>query len=149
MNLLHLELDNLVLVVAIGVALGENLESLFGFATGNEETGRLVDNTNKDELENRRESLDNGRNAPRPVAFNFESAKCEPCSDNGTDVPQRVVNGSKSSTMLGVAELRNQHRGATLRKRDTETNDETWKLRSVRRSSTLGLVNEKKHTERQ
>jgi len=63
-DLLHLELDNLVLVVTVGVALGENSQSLLRLAAGDEEARRLVYDPDEDELEDRRESLADGGNAP-------------------------------------------------------------------------------------
>jgi len=125
---LHLELNNLILVVTVGVALCQDAESLLRLATRDEETRGLINNPHEDELKDGRESLDEGRHTPRPLGLDVEGTECEPCGNNGSDVPEGVVDGSEGSTVLGVGQLGNEHGRTTLGDRDTETNDEseTW-----------------------
>jgi len=52
-DFLDFELDELVLLVSIGVGPGEDVKSLFRFTLGDEETGRFVDEPDEDKLEDR------------------------------------------------------------------------------------------------
>ena len=113
-NLLDLELDELILLVAIGVGLCEDVESLFGFTLGDEETGRFVDEPDEDELEDRGECLYKRRNTPRPIALDLKSTKGEPRCDNGTKVPKGVVDGCEGSSVLRMTQFGDEKRRASL-----------------------------------
>jgi len=121
---LHLELNNLILVVTVGVVLCQDAKSLLRLATRDEETRRLINNPYEDELKDGRESLDEGRYTPCPLGLDVEGTEGEPCGDDSSNVPEGVVDGSEGSTVLRVSQLGNEHGRTTLSDRDTETNDE-------------------------
>jgi len=97
----------------------EDVESLFGFTLGDEETGRFVDKPDKDKLEDRGQSLHKRRYSPRPIALNLKSTKGEPRCDNGAKVPKRVVDGGKGSAVLGMTQFSDEERRTSLCDGDT------------------------------
>jgi len=118
-NLLDFELDQLVLLVTVRVGPCEDVESLFGFTLGDEETGRFVNQPDEDKLEDRGQSLHERRDAPRPVTLDLKSTKGEPRCDNGTEVPKRVIDGGKGSAVLGMTQFSDEKRRASLCDGDT------------------------------
>lgn len=67
-DLLELKLDQFIIVVAVGVSLREDTVGLFGLALGDQESWTLRYEPDKAELDDWCESLEDGRNSPRPVA---------------------------------------------------------------------------------
>ena len=107
-DFLHLELYHLVLSIAIGVALGERVQSLLVAALGNVETGRLRHEPDESQLKKRWESLHERRGTPRPVAHDVIGAESEPGGDDRAKVPRRVVDGREDGAVLCVHEFRDE-----------------------------------------
>jgi hypothetical protein len=63
-DLIVFKLNNLVIGIPLSVDLCKNRKSLLGLALGNVPTWRFGDQPDAGDLEDGRESLDNGRNAP-------------------------------------------------------------------------------------
>ena len=74
----------------------------------------LRDEENTDDLDHRRESLQEGRDTPRPGVGNSEGTVGGPSGDDGTEVPGRVVQRSEGSTVGREGQLGDQEgRGGT------------------------------------
>ena len=101
-DLLHLKLNDLVVDIAVGVALGEDSKSLLVLALGNQETWRFWDSPDEEEPEKGWEGLDERWSSPCPISNNVVGAKSEPCGNNGSEVPGGVVDGGENGTMLSV-----------------------------------------------
>lgn len=114
LDLAELELDGGVVGVAVGVILGEDVEGLVVLILGDQETGRLGNPPDTDELDDGGEGLEQGGNTPRPVALDIVGSESQPGDDEGTDVPQAVVDGGETSAMLRVSELGEKHGGGDL-----------------------------------
>lgn len=125
LDLLVLELDGGVLVVAVGVVLGEHGKSLVVLVLGNEETGGLGDPVDEGKLDERGESLEKGGHTPRPLGGDVGGAEGEPGDDQGTDVPQAVVDAGKTATMLGMADFGEKHGRRDLGEGVAETEEDT------------------------
>jgi hypothetical protein len=63
--------------------------------------------------------------APAPVVINALSAECQPSTDDSANVPQAVVDGGDTSTMLRMADLGEKERRRELGKGVAETHEET------------------------
>ena len=114
LDLLELELNGRVVGIAVGVVLGEDVEGLVVLVLGDQETGGLGNPPDTEELDDRGETLEQGGNTPGPVAVDVVGAKGQPRDDEGTDVPQAVVDGGELGAMLRVSELGKKHRGGDL-----------------------------------
>jgi len=79
-NLVQLKLYYFVVLVAIGVNVCENGMSLLFLALGNQESRALWDEPDEGDLKKGRERLGDGRDTPRPVVVDVESAKGKPCN---------------------------------------------------------------------
>ena len=123
-DFLHLKLNNFIVNIAIGVAVGENLQSLLVSAFGDVESRRFRHEPDEAELENRRERLHEGRGSPRPVSGNVVGAEREPGGNDGAEVPGGVVDGSENGSVLGVHELSDQERRRPVGDRNTESEEE-------------------------
>jgi hypothetical protein len=119
------KLDSGVVDVAVGVVLSEHLKGLLVPLLGDQPTWRLWDEPDESKLDDGRSSLGEGWDPPAPVAVNALGTESQPGADNGTDVPQAVVDGSDTSTMLRMADLGKEQRRRKLSKRITETHEET------------------------
>ena len=71
------------------------------------------------------DTLEGGRDSPRPRRVDFEGAEGTPSGNDGAERPERVVEGSQRSTVGGVGQFDNQHCGAILGKSETEADEET------------------------
>ena len=120
-----LELNGRVVDVAVGVVLAQHGERLFVALLGDQPTRRLRDPVDEDELNNGGSSLSKGRNAPAPVVVDTLGAECQPCADDGTDVPETVVDGRDTRTVLRMADFGKQQRRGKLSQRVAETHEET------------------------
>lgn len=125
LDLLELDLHDLIVEVAVGVNLGEGLVSLLNLAVGNHPARRLGDEPDEAQLQEGRKSLDKGRHAPCPVVVDVVSTESQPGSDEGTDVPGRVVDGSERCTVLRVNELGDQQRRGAVGDGNTESKEES------------------------
>jgi hypothetical protein len=120
-----LELHCRVVDVAIRVVLAEDVECLFVALLCDQPTWRLGDPEDEDELDDGGERLSKGRNAPRPIGIDTLGAKSQPGADNGTHIPETVVDGSDTASVLRVANLSKQERRGELGKRVSETHEES------------------------
>ena len=149
-SLLHLsilELDRSVAVVAVCVVVGKHMERLVVPVLGQQPTrgpavrvsqlrqytqssgnDLLRNPPNECELNNGKDTLDKGRNSPGPGVGNVLSAKSQPATDQGTKVPQAVVDGCNPGTMLGMRNFGNKHRAGELRQGVAQTHKETGAL---------------------
>jgi len=83
-----LELDGRVVPVAVGVVLGEDIKGLLVLILGNQETGGLGDPVDESELNERWESLQEGRNTPGPFVAHEIGSEGNPGDDY---VPKLLV----------------------------------------------------------
>lgn len=114
LDLAELKLDGGVVGVAVGVVLGEDVEGLVVLVLGDQKTGRLGNPPDTEELDDGGESLEQGGNAPRPVVVDVVGAEGQPGDNEGTDVPQAVVDGGETSAVLRMSELSEKHGGGDL-----------------------------------
>ena len=105
LDLLVLELHQRVVDVAVGVVLSENLQGLLGPLLGEQPTRRLGDKPDGGQLNDGRCSLSKSGNAPAPVTVDALGTKSQPGANDGTNVPQAIVDRSDTSTMLRVAKF--------------------------------------------
>lgn len=75
LHLVVLELDSGVIAVAIGMILGENVESLLGALLGYKPTGRLGDPPDANNLDEGGDALDEGDGPLGLVAMDVDGAK--------------------------------------------------------------------------
>jgi len=114
-----------VSIVTTSVPESEDLPSFLLLALGDQPTRRFGDEPDKDNLGNGGESLESGRNTPCPGVLNLESAKGGPCGDNGTGVPERVVERGQLGTLGWIGEFGNEERGSVGSEGETEPDEET------------------------
>jgi hypothetical protein len=67
-----------VVDIAVGVVLGENLQGLVVLVLGHQETRRLRNKPDENDLDDRGESLNQSGDAPGPVVADVVGAKGEP-----------------------------------------------------------------------
>lgn len=125
LDLLELELHKRVVNVAVGVVLSEHGQGLLGPLLGKQPTRGLGDPEDEHELNDGGQSLDESRDSPRPIIVHVLSAERDPGADERTDVPQAVVDGSDTGTVLRVADFSKKQRRTKLSKRVAETHKET------------------------
>lgn len=77
---------------------------------GDKISRRLGDEPDAAEQNQRREGLENRRDAPRPVVLDGECAKGDPRRGNGSDVPQLVIDSCHAASMLRMANLSQEER---------------------------------------
>jgi hypothetical protein len=78
-----------------------------------------------EKLEERWDTLKDRRETPRPLARPEVGSEADPAGSDGTDVPEAVVDGGKSSTMLRMRELRDEHGRGHLSETVSEANEDT------------------------
>jgi len=100
-----LELNCIVVGITVGMVLGKDVKGFLVSLLGNQPTWRLGNEPDGGQLDDGRRSLGKSRNTPAPVALNALSTESQPGANNGTNVPQAVVDGGDTSTMLRVAEF--------------------------------------------
>ena len=142
LDFLELQLHHLVVDVSLSVDMGKDGQSLLVLALGHVETGRFGNKPHTGDLDERRHSLDDGRNAPGPLAVDVVGAICEPGGDDRSDIPafllvemaikyrvynlpSRVVDSGEDSTVLWVADFGNQKRGGSVGNGNSQTEEET------------------------
>lgn len=81
LDLAELELDGGVVHVAVGVVLGEDVQRLVVLILGHQVAGRLRHPEDEGELDDGGDRLEQGRNAPRPVAVQEVGAEGNPSHD--------------------------------------------------------------------
>lgn len=104
--------------------LGENRQSILVPVLVHEVTWGLGDPPNEGQLDDRGHNLDEGDGPPRPVAVDAGSSPTNAGNDQGTQVPQAVVDGSHGTTVLRVADLSEEKGGSHLSEGVAETEDE-------------------------
>lgn len=89
------------------------------------------------ELDDGEDTLNEGGDSPGPGVGDVLCAESQPTADQGTQVPQAVVDGSDLGTMLRVRNLGDEHRAGELSQGVAETHEETGALvlRTAHRSS--------------
>ena len=125
LDLAVLELDGGVVGVAVGVVLGEHGKGLLVPVLGDQVTGRLGHPEDEGELDDGGDGLEQGGHTPRPVALDEVGAEGNPGDEQGTDVPQAVVDGGQASTVLGMGDLGEKHGGRDLGQGVAETEEGT------------------------
>ena len=83
---------------------------------------RFREEPDKEDLEDRWETLEERGQAPRPGAVNAERAEGTPSGNDGTREPERVEDGRERRTMGRVSDLRDEERRSGLRKCRSEAN---------------------------
>lgn len=124
LDLAVLELDEGVVLVAATVVLGQHGKSLLRLVLVDEETRGLGDPPDTDELHHGGDGLDEGDGPPGPVAADGGGSPADAGHDEGAQVPETVVDGGQGTTVLGVADLGQQHGRTHLREGVAETEDE-------------------------
>jgi len=107
------------LLVAIGVVIGQDAESLGVPALANEPTGGFGAQP-EDELEDGGDSLNGGWNPPRPRGIDLGSPEGTPSDGDRTRVPEGVVEDGQRSAVRRVGQLGDQHGGASVCEGETE-----------------------------
>lgn len=125
LDLVELELDGGMVGVAVCVILGEDGQGLVVLILGHQVTRRFGHPEDEEELDHRGKGLEEGRNTPGPVALEVIGAKADPGDNQGTDVPQAVVDGGQTPTVLRVSQFGEKHGRAELRERVAEAEQET------------------------
>lgn len=72
--------------------------------------------------------MDEGRDSPGPGAIDVLCAKSQPTADQGTEIPQAVVDGGDPGTMLRMRDFSDEHRAGELSHGVAETHEETGAL---------------------
>lgn len=128
--------------VTIGVVMGEDGLGLFVALLRDEPTWRFWDPVDECELNHGRQALKKGESSPRPTVGDCGCGPSDPGNDwsqvslimqlsrmkdltECTQVPETVIDGSDSASMLGVAKLSKQNWGGHLSQRVAETEDES------------------------
>ena len=111
--------------VTVGVVVGQDVESIRIPTLANQPTRGFRAEPKKPKLEDGGNTLECGRNPPRPRRVNLESTKGTPSGDDSTGVPEGVVEGTQSGTVGGIGQFGDQHSGATVCKGESETDEET------------------------
>lgn len=125
LDLLELELDGSIVGVATSVPGGKDVEGLLVPVLVDEETGGLGDEPDEGELDEGGDDLDEGDGTPRPVVVDVGSSPSNAGHEQGTQVPQAVVDGRDGTTVLRVADLSEEKGRGHLGERVAETQDET------------------------
>lgn len=88
----------------------------------------LRDPPDEGKLNDREDTLEEGRDSPGPGVGNVLCAKSQPATDQGTKVPQAVVNGSDPGTVLRMRNFGDEHRAGELSQGVAQTHKETSAL---------------------
>jgi len=130
-SLLHLSIlehDSGVAVVVVGMVVGKHAERLVVPVLGQQPTWGFRDPPDEGELDDGEDTLDQGWDSPGPGAGDVLSAESQPTTDQGTKIPQAVVDGGDPSTMLRVSDFGDKHRAGELSHGVAETHEETGTL---------------------
>jgi hypothetical protein len=80
------------------------------------------------ELDDGEDTLDEGGDSPGPGVGNVLCTESQPTTDQGTKIPQAVVDCGNPGTMLRMSDLSNKHRAGELSHGVAETHEETGTL---------------------
>lgn len=100
--------DQLVLLIAVGVVLGEDLQCLLFPTVSNEPSGRLFDKAEQEKLDGAGDDLDQEAETVRPAARDVERAESDPSGDDRANVPAGVDKGGALSTVTRVRDFGNE-----------------------------------------
>jgi hypothetical protein len=103
----------------------QHFQRLFALPLGQQPPWAFWDCPNENELEDRRESLHDGWNAPAPIGSDLSSPKSQPRGDDGTQIPRRIIDGSEDRAILRMDELRDEERASTVGNGNAKTNPES------------------------
>jgi hypothetical protein len=147
-DLMVFKLHRGVIDITIRVVFSKNIECFLVAVLRDQPTWGFRDEEDEAELDNGGKSLGKGGNSPAPVVLDSLSAEGEPCADDRSDVPETIVNGSDTTSVLGVAKLGEQQGRRELRKRVSETHEETscHKHREILGGSLNGGTDNHDHT---
>lgn len=107
------------------MVLGDDIDGLLVLAVVDQPSRGLGDHENKDELDQRGDTLQDRGNSPAPSVVDSESTKSGPSSNDRTEVPGRVVQRSDGSSMGGEGELGDKGRRGETGEGKTETDQES------------------------
>lgn len=124
LDLVVLNGDQLIVLVTRGVVLGQDRLGLCVFPLGDQPSWRLRNEPDEEDLEQRRDRLQETGDAPSPITRNVVRPEGYPGADEGAEVPERVVDGRVDSAVLRVHELCDQERGGAVGDGDAETEEE-------------------------
>ena len=148
-GLLHLsvlEHNSGVALIAVGMVFSEHLERLiipvlgqqptWGPASQSQRMARdisqyedlLRNPPDEGELDDGKDTLDEGGDSPGPRVTDVLCAKCQPATDESTEIPQAVVDGGDPGTMLRMRDLGDEHRAGELSHGVAETHEEARAL---------------------
>lgn len=119
------KLHHLIVGVAVGMHLHEDVHTLLFLAVGNVPSGRLRHEPDEKDLDQRRGGLHDSGDTPRPVVRDTVGAIGQPGSDDATGIPGSVVDGGENGTMLRVSQFRNQERRSSVGDGNAETDEES------------------------
>lgn len=88
LDLVVLESNQGVLCITVAVVLGQERNCGFVATVVDVPSRRLGDGVDQEELDKRRETLEQTRNPPGPVVRNAEGSECRPGGNDGTEVPR-------------------------------------------------------------
>lgn len=123
LDLVILNIDQLVILVTRGVVLGQDSLGLSMLALGDQPPWRFWNEPDEEDLEQRRDRLQEAGHAPSPVTNDIVRPERHPGTNEGAEVPQGVVDGRVDSTVLRVHELRDQERRGAVCDGDAETKE--------------------------
>lgn len=124
LDLVILNIDQLIILVTRGVVLGQDSLGLGVLPLGDQPSRRFRDEPDEEDLEQRRDRLQEAGHAPSPVTNDIVCPERYPGTDEGAEVPQGVVDGRVDSAMLRVHELCDQERRGAVCDGDAETKEE-------------------------
>lgn len=124
LDLVELDIDQRVVLVALCVVLGQNLLGLGGLPVGDEPAGRLGHEPDEGDLEQGRDGLQQAGRAPRPVADDVVGAERDPGPDERAQVPEGVVDGRVDGAVLRVDELGDEEGRGPVGDGDAEAEQE-------------------------
>ena len=89
-------------------------------------TKRLRNKPDTDELNSRKDALEEGRETPAPGTLEVRCGpECDPSCDDVADEPSSVVKSSESRTMLGMCQFGKKKGCTSLTDLNTETNQKS------------------------
>jgi hypothetical protein len=121
------------------VVLDEEVHSTLFLAVVDVPSGRLGDQEDEDDLEDRGETLQEGGDSPGPSVGDSESSVGGPGGDDGTEVPGRVVERGQGSTVGRERQLGDQEGGGGTGESETES-DEAARSREVGQMGVLAML---------
>lgn len=121
LDLVVLNGDQLVVIVTRGMVLGQDSLGLRVFPLGDQPPRRFRDEPDEEDLEERRDGLQETGYPPSPVTNNIICAERYPGTDEGSQIPEGVVDCRVDSAVLRVHELSDQEGGGPVGDGDSET----------------------------